>query len=95
MADKIVVRSSAKLNASQIAGFDKMMKEAVGDGSNDVVLDMDDTLFISSMALRTLVKSQRLLNEKGGSLKIINVADVVDEVFDVTGLAGIFDYERK
>lgn len=93
--DQIVVRSTAKLNTARAKEFDEVMMKAVGDGSHDVLLDMDDTMFISSMALRTLIKAQRKLNETGRSLKIINVAPVVDEVFDVTGLAGVLDYEMK
>jgi len=68
--------------------------EAVLDlnGIKDLVFDMKDLNYISSAGLRLLLKAQKQMNEQG-SMKLINVNDIVMEVFEVTGFSNILKVE--
>jgi anti-sigma B factor antagonist len=48
--------------------------------------------YISSAGLRVLLSAHKAMTKKGG-MKVVNVNDVVSEVFDVTGFADILDIE--
>ena len=57
-----------------------------------VVLDASELEYISSAGLRVLLSAQKIMS-KQGSMKIINVNDVVMEIFEVTGFVDILTIE--
>ena len=56
------------------------------DSANSLVFDFSKLDYISSAGLRVLLAAQRSMAGKGG-MKITNVNEIIQEVFDVTGLA--------
>ncbi len=48
--------------------------------------------YISSAGLRVLLSAHKTMSRKGG-MKVINVNEIVQEVFEVTGFADILDIE--
>lgn len=48
-------------------------------------LDFSQVDYISSAGLRTLMVVQNELEDKGGSMKILNPGDEIMEIFEVTG----------
>ena len=61
---------------------------------NSFELDLTGLEYISSAGLRVLVSTQKLATQRGGSMKLLHPTDEVAEVFDMTGLADVFDIER-
>ena len=61
-------------------------------GADSLVLDFAKLDYISSAGLRVLLSAHKVMNGKGG-MKIKNVNDVVQEVFDVTGFVDILNIE--
>ena len=62
------------------------------DDVTEVTMDLAKLDYISSAGLRVLLSVHKALNGKGG-LKLINVNEIVGEVFDVTGFADILTIE--
>ena len=62
------------------------------DGAETLVLDFSKLDYISSAGLRVLLSAHKAMNPKGG-MKVINVNEIVKEVFDVTGFADILNIE--
>lgn len=62
------------------------------DSVTDYVLDFKEVDYISSAGLRLLLSMQKKM-KKQGSMKLINVSDVVMEIFEVTGFADILTIE--
>ena len=62
------------------------------DGAETLVLDFSKLDYISSAGLRVLLSAHKTMNAKGG-MKVINVNEIVKEVFDVTGFADILNIE--
>ena len=65
-------------------------------GSMDIaealVLDFAKLDYISSAGLRVLLSAHKAMSKKGG-MKVVNVNELVREVFDVTGFSDILTIE--
>ena len=59
---------------------------------NELTLDLDGLDYLSSAGLRVLLSVQKIMDRKGG-MKVINVADPVMEIFEVTGFTEILNIE--
>ena len=60
--------------------------------TQELVLDCAGLEYISSAGLRVILKIQKLMNAKG-SMKLIHVSDVIQEVFEITGFVDILTIE--
>ena len=65
------------------------LKESMNDAES-LTMDFGKLDYISSAGLRVLLSAHKAMSAKGG-LKIINVNEVVREVFDVTGFSDILN----
>ena len=61
-------------------------------GADSLPLDFGKLDYISSAGLRVLLTAHKAMAAKGG-MKICNVNEVVQEVFEVTGFADILTIE--
>ena len=63
-------------------------------GSADsLTLDFSKLDYISSAGLRVLLSAHKAMSAKGG-MKVTNVNEIIQEVFEVTGFADILSIER-
>ena len=62
------------------------------EGINDLTFDFASLEYISSSGLRVLLKAQKRMNREG-SMKIVHVNELINEVFDVTGFSDILTIE--
>lgn len=62
------------------------------DGADELVLDFSKLGYISSAGLRVLLSAHKIMSRKGG-MRVTNVNEVVQEVFDVTGFSDILTIE--
>ena len=71
--------------------LEKGLKASMG-GAESLGLEFSKLDYISSAGLRVLLSAHKAMSGKGG-MKVINVNEVVQEVFDVTGFADILTIE--
>lgn len=62
------------------------------DGVKKLVLDFEKLEYISSAGLRVLLATQKVMNQQG-EMTLINVSDVIHEIFEVTGFTDILTIE--
>lgn len=62
--------------------------------TNNVVVNLEKTAYISSAGLRALFLGHKTATSKGGSMKIINVNDQIMDVFRVTGFDKTLDIRK-
>ena len=62
------------------------------DAADTLTLDFANLAYISSAGLRVLLSAHKAMSAKGG-MKVVNVNEIVKEVFDVTGFADILTIE--
>ena len=60
--------------------------------ADSLVLNFSKLDYISSAGLRVLLSAHKAMSTKGG-MKVINVNEIVREVFDVTGFADMLTIE--
>ena len=58
-----------------------------------IVLNMAGVEYVSSAGLRTLKRLHMAMKQKNGSLVLTNVRKMVMEVFEMTGFAGLLNFE--
>ena len=58
--------------------------------TNEFVIDLTKLDYISSAGLRVLVSTEKIANQRKGSMTLLHPNEEVSEVFDMTGLADVF-----
>lgn len=62
------------------------------DGVQDLTIDMEKLVYISSAGLRVLLKAQKVMN-KQGKMTVKNVSQEIKDVFEVTGFNELLNIE--
>ena len=89
--DVTVVMPAGRLDTTTAADFEKTLKEILPE-TKKLVLDLAKLEYISSAGLRVLLATQKTMN-KQGEMKVVNVNEMIMEVFDVTGFSDILTIE--
>ena len=59
-------------------------------GADTLTLDFSKLEYVSSAGLRVLLSAHKMMSAKGG-MKVANVNEIVQEVFEVTGFSDILN----
>ena len=88
---KAVFALEGRLDTNTSVELDAALSPVL-DNINELTFDLSALEYISSAGLRVLLQAQKTMN-KQGSMKVINVNDVVMEIFEVTGFSEILTVE--
>lgn len=87
----IIIAVEGRVDSTTAKDFEAAIKKDVNENS-ELIFDFKDLAYISSAGLRILLGTQKLMS-KQGKMKIINVNETVNEIFEVTGFSYILDIE--
>ena len=90
-AEETIIELVGRLDTTTAPALHKTITEDLKDTKN-LVLDLKRLEYISSAGLRVLLSAQKMMNSLG-SMKLLNVNEVVMEVFEMTGFADILTIE--
>ena len=85
----LTVALDGRLDTTTAPELEKLLCENCADISS-LVFDCEKLVYISSAGLRVLLANQKKMQ---GSMKLINVGELVMEVFEMTGFADILHIE--
>ena len=85
--DKLVIALGGRLDTVSSPELERELDASL-DGVKDLVLDLENLEYISSSGLRVLLKAQKVMT-KQGEMKVINVNEMIMEIFEVTGFSDI------
>ena len=85
----MTVAPEGRLDTTTSSEFEKFLCENCADVSS-LIIDCEKLVYISSAGLRVFLSNQKKMK---GSMKLINVCELVMEVFEMTGFADILDIE--
>ena len=85
----LTVALDGRLDTTTAPELEKLLCENCADISS-LVLDCEKLVYISSAGLRVLLANQKKMN---GSMKLINVCELVMEVFEMTGFVDVLTIE--
>lgn len=87
----LIIALEGRLDTITAPDLEKELKESL-DGVNALTLDFAKLDYISSAGLRVLLSAHKSMAGKGG-MKVTNVNEIVNEVFEVTGFSDILTIE--
>ena len=87
----LTIALEGRLDTTTAPELEQMLKDSM-DSVNELTIDFSKLDYISSAGLRVLLSAHKVMSKKGG-MKVVNVNEIVKEVFDVTGFADILDIE--
>ena len=90
-AEVTIIEIVGRLDTTTAPALEKAINEDIGDAKN-LVLDLKAVQYISSAGLRVLLGAHKKM-QKIGIMKVVNVCEVVMEVFEMTGFADILVIE--
>ena len=90
-AEEALIEIVGRLDTTTAPLLEKAMNEELGDVKH-LILDVKGMEYISSAGLRVLLGAQKKM-QKIGSMKVVNVCEVVMDVFEMTGFADILVIE--
>ena len=91
-ANDTVIEITGRLDTITAPVLENTINENIGSIQN-LILDLKGLEYISSAGLRVILGAHKKI-QKVGSMKLINVCEVVMEVLEMTGFADILVIER-
>lgn len=92
-AQKLTISLVGRLDTVTAPELEKAVNDNIND-VNDLIFDFDKLDYISSAGLRVILSCQKIM-QKQGKMKIINVCNEVNEVFELTAFNNILTIEKK
>ena len=87
----ILTLSGRLMGGPDTEQFLKAMRELIDAKRMRVIIDMGDVAWVNSSGLGALIAGWTLLQEKGGSLKLIRVSRRIEQILSVTKLDTVFE----
>jgi anti-sigma B factor antagonist len=80
---------AGRLDTDTSADLDDAVS-GISPSVTNLVIDMDELEYVSSSGLRALLVATKMMRTRGGDCTLTNVAELIIETFDMTGLLGVF-----
>lgn len=87
------IKTLKKIDASSAPKLDAELKAAIERGELELIVNMEETTYISSVGLRAFASAQKKMNKLGGSMVLKGAQACIKEIFEVTGFGGILTFE--
>ena len=87
----LTIALEGRLDTMTAPELEKELNASLND-ADTLTMDFANLAYISSAGLRVLLSAHKVMSRKGG-MKVVNVNEIVKEVFDVTGFADILSIE--
>lgn len=86
--DKLVLDLEGRLDTTTAPQLENELKVSLYD-TKALTLDMEKLEYLSSAGLRVLLAAQKQMQKQQGNMVIVNVNEIIMEVFEVTGFVDI------
>jgi len=86
-----VMDFTGNLDTNTSAAAEIEVNKLLDKGSEKILFNFKDLNYISSSGLRILLATAKKLRTTGGKMKVCNLNETVQEVFDISGFATILD----
>ena len=90
----LLLSLAGRLDTATAPQLERKLKQW-GDDIKNLTLDFSELTYISSMGLRVLLQTQKIMNATGRRLAIQNIPPGVREVFEMTGFISLMVREEK
>lgn len=91
---KLFISLSGRLDTITSPQLEEEINSISLDKIEIIILDVKELEYISSAGLRLVLKVHKKMTAQGGKLKLINVNDMIMDIFDMTGMSDFLDIEK-
>lgn len=91
---KLTISLSGRLDTITSPQLEEEINNISLDKIEIFTLDVKELEYISSAGLRLILKEHKKMTAQGGQLKLINVNDMIMDIFDMTGMSDFLDIEK-
>ncbi len=85
----LLVKVIGKLDTMTAPKLEEELSKNI-NGVQEIIFNLEELKYISSSGIRVLLT----IKKKIGNMKVLKPTDEVMEVFEITGLADVFDIEK-
>jgi len=86
-----ILKFSGSLDTNTSQAAENEVNNLLTAGHDKVLFNFEELDYISSSGLRVLLATAKKLKVSGGLMKVCSLNSVVQEVFDISGFAGILN----
>ena len=86
-----IVSFEGELDSTSSADADKQLSGLRESGIKKILINFEKLDFISSAGLRILLSTAQNLKKTGGELRVCNLNETVQDVFNVSGFATLLN----
>lgn len=86
-----VITVDGRLDTMTSPEFEKYLNENI-EGIDELTVDCKNLKYVSSAGLRVLLSAHKRMSAVGG-MKLVNVSEIVNEVFEITRFSDILNIE--
>jgi len=91
-----IMSLSGRMDATTSVDFDSCVQAVLNEGNKNIVIDMNDLVYISSAGLRSLLTLAKKIKSLPGHLCFCRLQPMVAEVFRISGFDKILSvYEDQ
>lgn len=91
---KLIISLNGRLDTITSPQLEEEINNISLDEIEIIILDVKELEYISSAGLRLVLKLYKKMTAQGGQLKLINVNDMIMEIFAMTGMSDFLDIEK-
>lgn len=91
--NSVKIEIEGKLDTTTSPQVEADVSKYLDDETREVIIDLKDAIYISSAGLRVILAWEKKMEAVDGSLRIVNIPDLIMEVFTETGLSDILALE--
>jgi anti-sigma B factor antagonist len=92
--DELIATLEGRLDTLTSQDFERELEKTLTPDVHGLTIDTKDVEYISSAGLRTILAAQQYMEANDyRDVKVVNVNDVIMEIFDITGFSDILTIE--
>ena len=92
IGDVRIIYIDGKLDTSTSLEAEEIILEHINTGYLKIIINLENTAYMSSSGLRVMLKAAKEL-KKTGTLRISNLTDIVEEIFQISGFKTILNVD--
>ena len=89
-----VLNVEGRIDASNSGQIHERIMDEIERGCYKIVVNFAGVSYISSAGLRVLIYASKAVAKNSGAFSICSVNDNIDKIFQVSGLACLFDIQK-
>jgi len=86
----VLLKVSGRMDAENSGEFEQACDEWIAQGAKNLIADLNDLQYVSSMGLRSFLSAAQKLKSASGSLILCGLRGLPRQVFEMTRLMSLF-----